>query len=106
MLITVGLLVLMYGFWHRRSPSSTRAAAAWRLGAGLLIVSVSAASALSNNELKARVQEWTDNRAVAEQKYGPIEDWDVSKVTSLSSSGSATAMRAFIPSDFNGDLNK
>ena len=37
----------------------------------------------SNEMLKEAAKEWVQDKEKAERKYGPIEDWDVSEVTSF-----------------------
>ena len=37
----------------------------------------------SNEKLKEAAKEWVQDKEKAKRKYGPIEDWDVSEVTSF-----------------------
>jgi surface protein len=52
----------------------------------------------SNDQLKEAAREWVQDKEKAREKYGKIEDWDVSKVTSFE--------RLFeYGGDFNEDLS-
>ncbi|GMI34144.1 hypothetical protein TrCOL_g441 [Triparma columacea] len=53
----------------------------------------------SNEKLKEAAEEWVEDKEKANEKYGPIEDWDVSEVTSFD--------RLFCwKSEFNEDLSR
>jgi len=51
-----------------------------------------------NNELKAAVNEWCDDEAAAREKYGDINNWDVSNITNFSSIFSGKT-------EFNSDIS-
>ena len=46
-------------------------------------MAASSGVAMTNESIKQAVEEYNANPSQAEAKWGPIADWDVSKVTSM-----------------------
>jgi surface protein len=54
---------------------------------------------IDNFQLKCAAKDWSADKTFAKEKYGPIEDWDVSEVTSFEK-------LFYGAKDFNSDLSK
>ena len=61
----------------------------------------------SRKKLEKRIESWIQDPRSAEAKFGPLADWDVSRVTDMSGyyDSDTNTADGFLPSTFNGDVS-